>query len=230
MHHETAPPWLILSFIAVIMVYLLYPGKPDPEKKRVRDLAAVAAKLNFSFRTKYDIGLIERYVYLTHFSCGVDRYAYNILSGSRDGAPVFIFDHHFDIITVAGAGSSGHHHHYFSALLVEMPAEFPCLRIRPETWKSRLAEELGHPQIAFESAEFTRAFAVQASEPKFAYEVCHPQMMEFLLANRDLSVEVNRSALVLLSETTLRPAEVERSLARLMEIRQLLPHYLLAGS
>jgi hypothetical protein len=51
-------------------------------------------------------------------------------------------------------------------------------------------------------------------------------MMEHLLVNRDLSIEIENDALALLFGRRLDAAGIERNLARLIELRVLLPDYL----
>jgi hypothetical protein len=51
-------------------------------------------------------------------------------------------------------------------------------------------------------------------------------MMEYLLANKDLTIEIHGTAVALLSEDWLRPEKIEFNLSRLIEIRKLLPEYL----
>ena len=50
-------------------------------------------------------------------------------------------------------------------------------------------------------------------------------MTEYLLANQDLTIEIRGTAVAVLFEDWLRPDKVERNLARLIEIRKLLPEY-----
>jgi hypothetical protein len=38
---------------------------------------------------------------------------------------------------------------------------------------------------------------VRSPDKKFAYDVCHAQMMEYLLANRDLSIEIENEVIAL---------------------------------
>ena len=51
-------------------------------------------------------------------------------------------------------------------------------------------------------------------------------MMEYLLANRDLSVEIENQVLALAFDTCLSVEQVESNLQRLVEIRSRLPEYL----
>ena len=51
--------------------------------------------------------------------------------------------------------------------------------------------------IDFESDEFSRKFYVQSSDRKFAYDVLHPRMMEFLLQTTPPMIDVEGGALCL---------------------------------
>jgi hypothetical protein len=111
-----------------------------------------------------------------------------------------------------------------------MPAVFPDLTIRREGFFTRVAEVFGYQDIKFESAEFSKTFCVRSDDKKFAYDVCHAKMMEYLLANRDLSIEIENEVIALAFENQISVAEVELNLHRLLEIRSLLPEYLFANS
>jgi hypothetical protein len=154
------------------------------------------------------------------------RYAFNLLDGLHAEYPVLIFDYHFAGYCSGNKGQLSVQHYYCSAFLLEMKTPFLALTIAGEKWGSRLVEALAKPDISFESAEFSRAFSVHSTDKKFAYDVCNPQMMEYLLVNRDLTIEINRTALAIIFETWLRPPEVEKNLSRLIQIRKLLPDYL----
>ena len=91
---------------------------------------------------------------------------------------------------------------------------------------SKIAQAFGYDDIDFESAEFSRAFCVRSKDKKFAYDFCNAQMMEYLLANRDLSIEVEDRALALAFGKTLSAEEIESNLQRLAEIRARVPDYL----
>jgi hypothetical protein len=110
--------------------------------------------------------------------------------------------------------------------VVTLPASFPELTITSEGIFSKIAQAIGYDDIDFESAEFSRRFCVRSKQKRFAYDVCHPRMMEHLLVNRDLSIEIENDALALLFGRRLDAAGIERNLARLIELRVLLPDYL----
>ena len=76
-------------------------------------------------------------------------------------------------------------------LMLIVKEVFPKVTIGPQNLSARLAAAFGvGGEIKFESAEFSQRFCVQSADRKFAYDVCSPQMMDYLLANRDLDVEI----------------------------------------
>jgi len=149
-------------------------------KKRLQALARLAASLGLEF-SRYDLfALPERLAFLGLFDAGHSRVASNILYGSREGAKVYLFDYRY----VTGSGKNRQVHR-FNCCVVETGMDFPRLWIRRERWYDKVAAVVGFDDIDFESAEFSRKFFVKSSSKKFAYEVIHPQMMEFLLQAPD---------------------------------------------
>jgi hypothetical protein len=69
---------------------------------------------------------------------------------------------------------------------------------------------------------------VRSKDKRFAYDVCNPQMIEYLLANPDLNIEIEANALALAFGTCLAADKIDENLDRLLQIRQLLPEYLVS--
>lgn len=195
-------------------------------KRRREELAALAARLGLDFRPDDDYELADRFEFLDALDQGSNRYAFNVLSGRYQEQEVLVFDYHYETHSTDSKGNRQTHHHYFSFFMIFLPVSFPELRITKEGMLSKLAQAFGYDDIDFESAEFSRAFCVRSKDRKFAYDFCNAQMMEYLLANRDLSIEVEHSALALAFPSRLSAAEIERNLGRLFEVRSRLPEYL----
>jgi hypothetical protein len=107
-----------------------------------------------------------------------------------------------------------------------VPAIFPDLTIRREGFFTKIAEAFGYQAIKFESAEFSNTFCVRSPDKKFAYDVCNAKMMEYLLANRDLSIEIENQVVALSFDSRIVLERFEANLQRLIEIRSRLPEYL----
>lgn len=195
-------------------------------QKRRRELEAVAQRLGLSFSPEKDYSMATRFEFLQHLDRGSNRYAYNVISGTFQGHEVIAFEYHYETKSHSSKGGTKTQHHHVSACLLILPGAFPELTIAKEGFFSKIAQAFGYDDIDFESAEFSRAFCVRSPDKRFAYDVCNPAMMEYLLANRELVIEIDRNVLSLSFETTLRPEAVESNLVRLVELRQLMPDYL----
>jgi hypothetical protein len=195
-------------------------------RKRREALAALALRLGLSYQSENDHSLADRFEFLDALARGSNRYAFNILSGRYQGHEVLVFDYHYETHSTDSKGRRQTHHHYFSFFVLMLPQSFPELRITREGLFSKIAQAFGYDDIDLESAEFSRAFCVRSKDKKFAYDVCHVQMMEYLLANRDLSIEIEEQTLALAFDKRLSAEEIESNLNRLIEIRSRLPEYL----
>jgi len=198
-------------------------------RKRREELFALATRLGLNFSADEDRGLAQRFGFLDQLAHGNNRYAYNVLSGNYRQNDVLVFDYHYETHSTDEKGNDHTTHYHFSFFILMLPRNFPELRITREGWLSKIAQAFGYADIDFESAEFSRAFCVRSKDKKFAYDVCHAQMMEYLLANRDLSIEIEGPALALAFGNRLSAPEIESDLQRLLEIRSRLPEYLFAN-
>jgi hypothetical protein len=211
---------VIIIVIAVAVVGAVIYGQIVKQQRRDA-LAALAGRLGLSFHEENDHDLPEHLSFLNKLDQGSNRYAYNRLSGRYQGHEVMAFDFHYK----TGSGKNTRHHH-ISVLTLKLPRSFPELLITPEGIFSKIAQSLGYDDIDMESAEFSAAFCVRNPDKKFAYDVCHPQMMEYLLARRYLAIEFEGNALALAYDACLDVTEIEPSLRQLVEIRRLMPDYL----
>lgn len=187
----------------------------------------LAQRLSLNFDSGNDYSFDERFGFLKKLAKGNNRYAYNILSGKYQNYNVLAFDYHYEVTTHDKNGS--HTTHYrFSSFILQMPMFFPDLTIRHENFFTKVAEVFGYQDIKFESAEFSKAFNVRCPDKKFAYDVCNSRMIEFLLANRDLSIEIENQVIALLFNSCLSFDKIEFNLQRVAQIRSLMPDYLFA--
>ena len=194
-------------------------------RKRLEGLFELAQRLGLNFSAAEDYGLADRYGFLKQLAQGENRYARNVLSGTYQQNQVLAFDFHYETYSQGKSGRQTHHH-WFSFFILTLPAFFPDLTIRRENFLTKVAEAFGYQDIKFESAEFSQAFCVRSPDKKFAYDVCNAKMMEHLLANRDLSVEIENQVLALAFNTRLSVEQIEANLQRLVDIRSRLPEYL----
>jgi hypothetical protein len=215
---------IFIVFAAIVIAAAIYAA--ISARKRREELLALATRLGLSFNPDNDYSVPSQFGFLDKLAQGSNRYAFNVLSGRYADNDVIVFDYHYETHSTDSKGHRQTHHHYFSFFILMLPMGFPELKIAREGIFSKLAQAFGYDDIDFESVEFSRCFCVRSQDKKFAYDVCHGQMMEYLLANRDLSIEIEASTLALAFDTRLAAAGIESNLRRLVEIRSLLPEYL----
>jgi hypothetical protein len=194
---------------------------PDPRSTALQALADKLAFTRFSPGRDYDF--VMGWTFLGFLSQGEDRYAFNILEGTYQDQKLFVFDYHFRI------GPGDNDERYYTMFMLIEQEYFPQTLIEPgssENLFSRAANLFTNNDIKFESAEFSRTYRVRSSDKKFAYDVCNPQMMDYLLANGNLRIEINGPAILLAHSPQVSVDQIEFNLERLAQIRSLLPQYL----
>ena len=212
---------VVLAVIGFSAIYSLMQAR-----KRREGLFELAQRLELNFSAAEDYALADRYNFLKQLARGENRYARNVLSGTCQQNQVLAFDYHYETHSTDSKGNRTTEHHWFSFFILTLPALFPDLTIRRENFLTKVAEVFGYQDIQFESAEFSKTFCVRSPDKKFAYDVCNAKMMEYLLANRDLSIEIENQVLALAFNTCLSVEQIEANLQRLIEIRSRLPDYL----
>jgi len=221
--HELMPFLIVAVFAALIVAGAIYSSIQT--QKRQEGLIDLSRRLNLGFSAMENYGIPDRYEFLKQLDQGSNRYATNVLSGTYQQYDVLAFDYHYETQTHDKNGTHTEHH-WFSFFILTLPAFFPDLTIRRENFFTKVAEVFGYQDIKFESAEFSKTFCVRSPDKKFAYDVCNAKMIEYLLANRDLSIEIENNVLALAFSTRLSPEQIETNLQRLAEIRTRLPEYL----
>jgi hypothetical protein len=194
-------------------------------RKRREALLELAQRLNLNFDAGNDDGIPGRFGFLKQMDQGDNRYATNVISGTYRQYEVLAFDYHYQTYYTDKNGTHTEDH-WLSFCILTLPADFPDLTIRREGFFTKVAEVFGYQDIKFESAEFSKTFNVRSPDKKFAYDVCNTKMMEYLLANRDLSVEIENEVIALAFNSRISADQFELNLQRLVEIRSRLPEYL----
>jgi hypothetical protein len=206
------PPLLLLVvFVAVAIVVAVLVHLSA--KKRRDALAALAAELGFSFEPADDDAHDEQFAQFEVFRRGGRRRAYNTLEGSAtiDGRafPCRMGDFRY---TVKSGKNS--HTHRFSYLILRLPfPRVPSLLIRRENLFDKFAGAIGFDDIDFESVEFSRRFHVKSGDKRFAFDVVHPKMMDFLMSTNAPVIDIEHGSICVIDGT--RRWEPEEFKARL---------------
>ncbi len=215
---------MIVVFVAAaLLIALGVKAAIEAEKRRKRrivDMGELAASRGLSFTTARDTGHDEHYPHFELFRQGFDRYAYNTMAGEveldmmrlRCKAGDFHYKTRETYTTSSGKGHTTRTRivpHHFSYLIMELPFEgVPDMLIRREGLFDKLASAFGHNDIDFESAEFSRRYFVRCPSRKFAYDIIHPRMIEFLLASAPGLVDMENGRICLCDAHEVWPAPV----------------------
>jgi hypothetical protein len=195
------------------------------EKRRREALAAIAASNGLEFSVQDPFDLPTYLAGIRAFNVGHSREASNVIHGEWRGRQVIAFDYRY----TTGSGKNRTTHH-LSACLQPVGLRVPNLVIRHETFFDKLAGFVGFEDINFESDEFSRRFHVQSDDRKFAYDVCNPQMMSWLLANAgSFSVELVDSSLVLTTGSQWSPDDFHNALCFSARFFELIPEFVWKG-
>ena len=215
---------IFFVLVIAIIIFAIFQGVASNQRRI--ELQQFAVQNGMSFHPDKDYSLDESYPFIAKLCQGRNRYGYNIIRGTFQNHPVIFFDYHYETKSKDSKGKTKTNHHYFSFMILNYDQMFPELLIFREGWFSKLAQWLGYADIDFESAEFSRKFIVRSPDKKFAYDVCHAKMMEYLLLNDDLNLEMERDCLTL-SFPILSVEKIEFNLQRIVMIREMFPNYLM---
>ena len=217
-------PILLMVLVGAGMVFDTV-RQSRARRQRVSDLRGLATRLGFEdFNPNRDERFIQGWGFVSRLAEGTERYAFNILRGTCHEQSLFVFDYHYQ----TGSGKSTKEHNLTMLMMVFKEA-FPQITIQPggENLLEKMAAAFGRPDdIQFESAEFSRTYHVRSGDKHFAYDVCNPQMIEYLLTNPGLQIEIQGPVILLAFEPQLPAGQIEFNLRRLLEIRSRLPEYL----
>jgi len=216
---------IILFVIVGLIIVGFFIASSIAERKRREAILALANRLGLFFAPDKDYGLAQSFSFLNTLREGANRYAFNVLTGEYGSHAVTCFDYHYETTSHNGKSTQTNHHH-FSFYTLKLPSTFPELRIGQESFLSKIAQAVGYDDIDFESHEFSRTFCVRSRDKKFAYDVCNAGMIEYLLANRDLTIEIEQDRLAIAFNGKMRLEQIEPNMDRLLEIRNRMPEYL----
>jgi hypothetical protein len=167
-------------------------------RARLAALQALADELGFAFDPGEDRDHDDQYAQFAIFRRGHSRKAFATLHGAMElfGRRCRVLAGDFSYEEDSGSGKDSSTTTYtFSFVIVHPPWPSPSLVVRPEGLFDKLKGALGFDDIDFESEAFSRAFWVQSDDKRFAYDVLHPRMMEFLLAERPPMLEIEQGVL-----------------------------------
>ena len=209
-------PGILLVVIVGLFIVI---GSILSSVKRQKELSAFAMENGLSF-SPHAGDHHEQFESFDPFDRGHSRRTHNLIHGRRGRIDWEMFDYKF----TTGSGKNRHTHHY-GIIVAKIDLVLSRMRIRPEGFFDRLAGLVGFDDIDFESEEFSRRFHISSDDRKFAYDLIHPKMMEYLLAAPAANWQLG-SRIVMITRSRRYKADELRGLMSLIDgFVERIPHY-----
>jgi hypothetical protein len=211
--------YAVLLFGAIVGLWAVYSRwKNDRERSESLWSCALGSGMNFNVIDVF--GIDSRPDFREAFPTGHNRLVSNITSTIVDGWQVKAFDFTYE----TGSGKSRQVFN-LSVIMFDTALVCPTLTIRPETLLDKVAGAVGFADIDFESEEFSRKFCVRSDDKKFAYDIIHPKVMQFLLAHPRWRIRLGMNSLIIHEESLLSPQESQAGIAFGREFLNLIPEF-----
>jgi hypothetical protein len=176
----------VLLVIAVVVVvgaimYFQYKAR----KKKIAEFSAFAAQRGWRYLER-DRSLVDRFVG-DPFGQGHSRNAEHVLRGEHRGRQIMAFQYSYK--ETHGSGNDRRTETYtHTVIALSLPADKPTLQVGREGFGRKLLGFVGVRDLQLESEQFNEAFHIKTSGgtvgEKFAYDVLHPRMMEWMLGDQ----------------------------------------------
>ncbi|HHT9130083.1 MAG TPA: hypothetical protein ACFYEC_04365 [Candidatus Brocadiaceae bacterium] len=210
----------LLPLCIVIVIFYLRMAKWRAANQRRKELLAWAQSKGLQFNSARHYGSDYRFPTFSCFQQGSSSYACNVITGSIADREFLGFDYSSN---TPGKRAD----HRFSAIILQSPILLKPLLIRPEKFIDKITEFAGFNDIHFESAEFNRKFNVKSPDKRWAYDVIHPRMMEFLLASPVFTIQLNLTQIMASRNHTFSVSDYESAVGVIEGMLDRLPEYLL---
>jgi len=212
-------PLFVILFITIACAFIAYSVYAAAKRRKELGAWAYRHALHFSPGKAYDMD--SRFGDFKCLHRGRNRYAFNIITGQLGEREIIAFDYRY----TTGSGKNRQTHN-FSAMIVIAPIPLKPLFIRREGFFDKVTEFFGADDIDFESAEFSRRFFVKSPDKKWAYDVIHQRMMEYLLTAPKFSIQFSGNSIIAWSAMRFTPNEFQAAFDMIEGILTRLPEYL----
>jgi hypothetical protein len=215
----------LLIIIGLVVVGAVLYFQHQAHKKKVAEFTAFAGARGWSY-VERDDGLEDRFLGAP-FGRGHGRRVRHVLTGEHRGRRVLVFEYTYK--ESEGSGDDRRtrtYHHTVASLSTPLPK--PTLEVGREGLGRRLLGFVGVRDLQLESEEFNKAFHIRTEDDKFAYDVLHPRMMEWLLADGralDIPFRFERGDLMTFDREEIETAKVDGMLDYLCDVIDRVPSF-----
>lgn len=168
--------------------------------------------------------LLHRFEGFWPFGTGHSREVENFMFGSREGLDWAIFDYSYKVTRSTGKSTTTTTYR-FGIVAVRVGVALPGLTLEPENFLHRIGSHFGLKEVTFELEEFNRRYFVQASDAQAAYDVLHPQAIEFFMRQPVRKWQMAGPQILLASPGRPDVPEIMRQMQEIQDFVVLLPNY-----
>ena len=170
---------LIIAGLVVIggVMYLQYRAR----KKKIAAFTAFAAERGWRYTVR-DRSLVDRFMG-DPFGRGHSRNAEHVLRGEYRGRQIMAFEYSFKETHDSGQDRRTETYTH-TVVALSLPSAKPTLQIAREGFGRKLLGLVGVRDLQLESEQFNETFHIKTDNDRFAYDILHPRMMEWMLADQ----------------------------------------------
>jgi len=209
---------MVVLFVVVLVLAVVV------ERRRGKACRALAEELGLSY-AEGAREYVNRYGFLKPIAKSTQGRVSNVLRGQYQGYNVKAFDFQCESASgLAGTGTQGRPRrtYRYGLLILEHERSFPEVHIFRKGLLSKLGSLVCDREVAVPNDQFASAFCVRSKHEDFARALCGDELMRFLLAHRDLTLEFDRHCIAMRFRGRLRVRRIAQRLRELVEIRKCL--------
>jgi hypothetical protein len=239
---DAAAPYFIWFFMGVIVVVALIAAAAVKamEKRRRLDMEAFAAADGFQF---YPDGLVEapsgffesllsgqqcplleQLDGFKPFDFGLDKQIYNLMVKVDEDTCIYVMDYKCETVNSNGK-TTQRQKHYYTVVAMRHSLIWPYLHLSPEHFGHRVGKMFGMKDVSVESEEFNKKYFVSAEDEEAAYDILHPQAIEFLLRTLPRDWQTAGMFFVVHSDDRTPIMEIRRIIQDMKDFVSLVPNY-----
>lgn len=147
-------------------------------QKKVSELEAFAAERGWYYAERDEV-VLERYAGGDPFGRGHSRKTRHVMEGQHRDRHLVAFEYRY----TEGSGDDARTVKHM-VLSLTTPGSRPTLEVSREGLGRKLLGLVGVHDLQLESEQFNETFLIRTEDDKFAYDVLHPRMMEWMLADQ----------------------------------------------
>jgi len=215
----------VVAVIAVVVIGAVLYFQHLAHKKKVAEFTAYANQRGWHYTVK-DNSLVDRFDG-NPFGTGHGRRAWHVLRGTHGDRDALAFEYMYKETTGSGDDRKTETY-YFTVVALATPAPRPRLEITKEGLGRKLLGFVGIRDLQLESEEFNKTFYIRTEDDRFAYDILHPRMMEWMLADqraRTIPFRFEHANLVTWQSGQIKLSTVDRLLEYVSDILDRTPSF-----